>query len=187
MSEERTRLVIRDATAMSGAERAACEALWGRVWPPDPNKLEEHDPERSGMMVAYTMLLTKDGALLGVCAMEEREITANGAPHRIAALGGVAVDEAHRQQGHGSRLVRGSMEDARQRGYGFGVLWTGEQRVGFYERLGWVLLEGDLRYRWLGEERCIDSPILAAAFTPVAEQQLPAWRSGKLHLGVGGW
>jgi len=166
MSEERTRLVIRDAAEMSDAERAACEALWGRTWPPDPNEAQEHDPERVGTTVAYTMLLGDDGSLLGACALEGREITVNGAPHRIAALDGVAVDEAHRQRGYGSRVVEGWMEDARARSYGFGVLWTGEQRVGFYERLGWVLLKGDLRYRWLREERRIDGPILAAAFTP---------------------
>ena len=187
MSEERTRLVIRDAAEMSDAERAACKALWGRVWPPDLNETHEDDPERVESMVRYTMLLAHDGSLLGVCVLEGREITVNGAPHRIAALGGVAVDEAHRQRGYGSRVIEGWREDARARSYGFGVLWTGEQRVGFYERLGWVLLKGDLRYRWLREERRIDGPILVAAFTPDAAQQLPAWRSGRLHLGVDGW
>lgn len=35
MSEERARLVVRDAAEISGVERAACEALWRRTWPWD--------------------------------------------------------------------------------------------------------------------------------------------------------
>ncbi len=187
MSEERARLVVRDAAEISGVEGAACEALWRRTWPSNPDEPPEDDPEHVEAMVAYTMLLGDDGSLLAACALEEREITVNGEPHRIAALGGVAVEEAHRQRGYGTRIVRAWMEDARSRGYGFGVLWTGERRVGFYERLGWVLLEGRLSYRWLGEERRIDGPILAAAFTPFAERHLPAWRTARVHLGVGSW
>lgn len=187
VSTETTRLVVRDAAETSDAERAACEALWKRTWPPNPDEPHEHDPEFVESMVAYTMLLGEDGSLLGACVLGDREITVNGVSHRIAALGGVAVEESHRQRGYGSRIVRAWMEDARARGYGFGVLWTGEQRVGFYERLGWVLLEGDLSYRWLGEERRIDGPILATAFTSDAKQKLPVWRTARVHLGVGGW
>ncbi len=187
MSTENTRLVVRDAAEISDAERAACEALWTRTWPPNPDEPHEDDPEFVETMVAYTMVLGDDGSLLGVCALGDRKITVNGELHRIAALGGVAVEESHRGQGYGSRIVRAWMEDARARGYRFGVLWTGERRVGFYERLGWVLLEGDLSYRWLGEERRIDGPILATAFAPDVEQLLSSWRTARIHLGVGGW
>jgi GNAT superfamily N-acetyltransferase len=187
VSTETTQLVGRDAAVISDAERTACDALWTRIWPPNPDEPHEHDPEFVETRIAYTMLLRDDGSLLGACVLEEREITVNGEPYRIAALGGVVVEEAHRQRGYGSRMVRAWMDDARARGYGFGVLWTGERRVGFYERLGWVLLEGDLSYRWLGEERRIDGPILATAFTPDAKQTLPVWRTARVHLGVGSW
>jgi ribosomal protein S18 acetylase RimI-like enzyme len=122
MSSENTQLAVRDAKEISDAEREACEALWKRTWPPNPDEPNEHDPEFVETMVAYTMLLGEDGSLLGACVLGDREITVNGEPHRIAALGGVAVEESQRQRGYGSRIVRAWMEDAQARGYGFGVL-----------------------------------------------------------------
>ncbi len=122
------RLVIRDEAALTPSERAACDALWDRTWPPDPDHVD--DPELVVVPFMRALLFAGDGAdagdgpLVAACALIDRRITVDGEPVRIAGLGNVAVDEARRGRGLGGRVVRAAMDDARRRGYACGFCWA---------------------------------------------------------------
>lgn len=181
------RLIVRDDREVTAAERAACDGLWGRTWPPVPG--EAHDPAEEHRAVARVLLVGADGGLLGACELIERTVTVDGAPVAIAGLGGVAVEAAHRGRGLGSRLVRAATDAARARGYDFALLFCDAERRAFYERLGWRLLTGPISATYFGEERPIgaDALVMAAPLTPAAERRSPAWAAARLYLGIGQW
>ena len=116
------RLVVRDEAALTPSERTACDALWDRTWPPDPDHVD--DPEQVVVPFMRALLFAGDGPLVAACMLIDRGITVDGEPVRIAGLGNVAVDEARRGRGLGGRVVRAAMDDARRRGYACGFCWA---------------------------------------------------------------
>ena len=186
-------LLYRDEDALPSDARAACEGLWERTWPTPPDFVP--DPARvNGKFLR--VLLVDDGAqqdgapgvvLAGACGLLERTITVNGRSRRIAGLQGVVVEEAYRRRGHGRRMVRTALDEARGRGYAFGVLFCGAHRRTFYEGLGWRLLEGTITKTRFGEERPVDELVMALPLTPEAAGELPSWITARIHVGVGQW
>lgn len=186
------RLIVCDEWEVTGAERAACEALWERTWPTPP----DYAPDPARVDTKFLRVLLYDsgdagdaGALAGVCALLEREITVDAAPRRIAGLQGVVVEEAHRGRGHGRRIVGAALAEARARGYAFGVLFCGAHRRTFYEGMGWRLLEGPIAKTRLGAEAPIAEGdlVMALPLTPEAAAELPGWVRARIHVGVGQW
>ncbi|HEX5503955.1 MAG TPA: GNAT family N-acetyltransferase [Thermomicrobiales bacterium] len=181
------RLIVRDDREVTAAERAACDDLWTRTWPPTPG--EAPDPAEEHRAIVRILLVGEDGGLRGACELIERTITVDGAPVAIAGLGGVVVEEARRGRGLGSRLVRAAMDAARARGYDFALLFCDAERRAFYARLGWRLLTGPITATYSGEERPVEDGalVMAAPLTPAAERRWPAWAAARLYLGIGQW
>lgn len=186
------RLIVCDEREVTEAERAACQALWGRVWPPAP------DPAYHNIYLLRALLFDQAGdregsgvrgALVGACQLIEREIAVDGEAHRIAGLARVAVEEARRGRRYGTRIVAAALAEARLRGYGFGVLFCRRERRPFYDGMGWRALEGPVTMTIRGEVRPLREGGLAMALplTPVAEEQWPRWQRAPLYVGVGGW
>ena len=85
-----------------------------------------------------------DGEPIGTCLLVESEIEPN---HDVSPwLAGLFVVPEHRRKGAGAVLVRGIEDQARQRGFSRLYLYTADA-VGFYERLGWLVLD---RTSWKG-------------------------------------
>ncbi len=177
-------ILVRYADEITGRERAECEVLWQSTWPPENTELQ--GPGYEAVLVAYVLLLAKDGNLAGACSMHERWILVNNEPHRIAGLSSLVVQETHRRQGHGSRMVRAWMKTAGELGYSFGLLFCWRELWPFYERLGWSRLEGEVRYRWLDVDHLARS-VMAAPLSPGIEPQFVEWCKARVHLGVGAW
>ena len=81
---------------------------------------------------------------IGTCLLTESEIEPN---HDVSPwLAGLFVVPEHRRKGAGAVLVRAIEDQARQRGFSRLYLYTSDA-VGFYERLGWQVLD---RTSWKG-------------------------------------
>ncbi len=85
-----------------------------------------------------------DGEPVGTCLLVESEIEPN---HDVSPwLAGLFVVPEHRRKGVGAALVRAIEDQARQRKFSRVYLYTTDA-VGFYERLGWEVLD---RTNWKG-------------------------------------
>ncbi len=85
-----------------------------------------------------------DGEPIGTCLLVESEIEPN---HDVSPwLAGLFVVPEHRRKGAGAVLVRAIEDEARQRQFSRLYLYTTEAE-GFYERLGWEVLD---RTDWRG-------------------------------------
>src|SRR6516162_8759243 len=85
-----------------------------------------------------------DGEPIGTCLLAESEIEPN---HDVSPwLAGLFVVPEHRRKGAGAVLVRAIEDQARERGFSRLYLYTSDA-VGFYERLGWQVLD---RTSWKG-------------------------------------
>lgn len=90
-----------------------------------------------------------DGEPIGTCLLAESEIEPN---HDVSPwLAGLFVVPEHRRKGAGAVLVRAIEDQARQRGFSRLHLYT-RDAVGFYARLGWVVLD---RTDWKGLETAL--------------------------------
>jgi GNAT superfamily N-acetyltransferase len=85
-----------------------------------------------------------DGEPVGTCLLVESEIEPN---HDVSPwLAGLFVVPEHRRKGAGAALVRAIEDQARQREFSRVYLYTTDA-VGFYESLGWEVLD---RTNWKG-------------------------------------
>ena len=85
-----------------------------------------------------------DAEPIGTCLLVESEIEPN---HDVSPwLAGLFVVPEHRRKGAGAELVRAIEDQARRRGFSRLYLYSTET-VGFYERLGWSVLD---RTNWKG-------------------------------------
>lgn len=186
------RLLVCDEGDLTEDERAACQALWDRVWPPDPGGASKHTVRPTTFLRALLWdAVEAAGApsLVGACALEDRTIVVAGEPHRIAGLGGVAVEATCRGRDYGTRVVGAALAEARQRGFAYGVLFCLPDREPFYARMGWRRLEGELVVTVRGEDRRADQGrlVLALPLSAAAEAAWPCWRRAPIHLGQGSW
>jgi predicted N-acetyltransferase YhbS len=85
-----------------------------------------------------------DGEPVGTCLLVEAEVEPN---HDVSPwLAGLFVVPEHRRKGAGAALVRAIEDQARQREFSRVYVYTTDA-VGFYERLGWEVLD---RTNWKG-------------------------------------
>jgi GNAT superfamily N-acetyltransferase len=161
--------------------------LWHRTWPSDPNS--PFVPDFENTLIASVALLGQQEEVLGVCAWVERTITVNGAPHRIAGLSGVVVEEECRGRGYGKLLIQGAIQEVAQRGYGWAVLFCSPERQTFYEQFGWRVLKGEITQTRLGRECGIvgHDLLMALPLSEAGQAQWPQWENAPIHVGVGQW
>jgi GNAT superfamily N-acetyltransferase len=66
----------------------------------------------------------------------------NGEVVSVAGLGGVIIHRDHRGNGAGVELVSGAMRSMAGGGAPLGLLFCRPERLAFYQRLGWIPLDG---------------------------------------------
>ena len=179
------RLVVRSEGELPADERAACDALWERTWPPAPGE-PSSTPARPPR-AARVLLFDDAGALAGAASLTPQAIVVDGERVRVAGLGGVAVPEERRGRGYGSRVVAAFAGHAAASGYAWAVLSCAPRRRAFYERLGWRRLTGDLTVSEEGRSRPPLGFVMALPLTITAAARLPAWQSARIVLGPGEW
>jgi predicted N-acetyltransferase YhbS len=179
-------LIVRAEQELSRTEFAAANALWSVEWPPTP--ANERDPEQNPAVVSTVMLWDAEN-LAAVCRWIERDIEVDGQTQRIAGLAGVLVNPAYRGRGLGRQLLHAAMDDARERGYEWGVLFCGPHRRTFYEQFGWRVLEGEITQTKFSEICPTNEGdlVMALPFTSDAASAWPQWQQARIHVGVGQW
>ena len=176
---------VRDAESISAEELAWCEALWATRWP--EGSYGSDDPAYAQQRLFYVVVCVA-GERIGACLVLERTVRVDGTPQAIAGLSDVLLREAWRGRGYGTRMIRAAMDEAARRGYRQGMLFCRAQRA-FYERLGWVALEGETTTLQGGREVPTQPGdwVMIVPLTPEAEAELPRWVSARVGVGVGQW
>lgn len=87
--------------------------------------------------------LREEGRLVGHAGWVPAKVESmSGATFEVLGLGGVMVHRDRRGNGVGHRLVLGTMDRMRELGDSVAMLFCRDQRLPFYERLGWLPIHG---------------------------------------------
>ncbi len=92
-------------------------------------------------------------AIIGHVGVVVRTITTTwNWRYNVASIQGVSVAESHRHAGLAIRMIDRALDEARQRGYLYAVLFCKETLVSFYEKQGWRLTDDSVIMR--NEQDC---------------------------------
>lgn len=146
-----------------------------------------NDPARYWAPPQEHYFLTQGGEMIGHVGVYRREIAHAGGQYAVAGIAKVGLIPAARGNGLGSRLMRHVQDTLRaQATDDLGLLVTGENRLGFYGRLGWTRVAGPVIYDYAGTPRVETFPVLLLNIhlTPPAHV---AWQERPIDLGGSFW
>ena len=88
-------------------------------------------------------ILARDGdAVVGHAAIVVRTITTTwNFRYNVASVQGVCVRPEHQHSGLGKQLIQAVLEEAKQRGFPFAILYCKEPLVPYYVAQGWKLAD----------------------------------------------
>lgn len=89
--------------------------------------------------------ISMDGRLVAHAGLVTLPATVGGADIEVVGVGGVAVAPDLRGRGLARTVVAAALERARTMGPRYGLLFCRPPLVALYERLGWRLLDEDVR------------------------------------------
>ncbi|MGW1974382.1 GNAT family N-acetyltransferase [Streptomyces sp. NPDC001889] len=117
------------------------------------------------------------GRLVAHAGWAEVTMRVGDARLRLGGLGGVIVAPAFRGRGLARLVVAAAVEHTRDTGADFGLLFCLPERVPVYERLGWRLLDDEVRVEQPGGP--VRMPIPAMWIPP---RDTDAWPPGPARL-----
>jgi len=95
----------------------------------------------------WHVLVRTDGQIVTNIDIVERTGTVGGQPVRLGGVGGVTTRRAWRGHGLASAALRKAAAFMRDElGVEFGLLICDDERIPFYRRLGWQVVEGPLTF-----------------------------------------
>ena len=142
------RIIHLDATEFTPTLRAELDRMVavtfrggsqpGRVWAPPTDHF----------------LLMRGATIIGHVGVHRRDIVVGGRAWAVAGIAKVGVVAELRGQGLGSRLLAFADDTLRTGGRDdLGLLVTSENRLGYYDRLGWERIAGPVFYDDCGMAR----------------------------------
>jgi predicted N-acetyltransferase YhbS len=150
-----------DLDGIAGDETDPFGDATGLTWLPK----DEHFGVRSGdRLVAHAGLVVAP-------------VSVGDTRTKVVGLGGVIVSADQRGRGLARLVVTAAMEYARGMGPDLGLLFCWPDRAPLYQRLGWQMLEGDVR----ADQP--DGPVvmpMRGMWTPLREGA--EWPSGPVHV-----
>jgi GNAT superfamily N-acetyltransferase len=132
--------IVLDAT-ISPAQDAAVRAGLCVCFPPDRDVFCRTRAWH-GSRPAWSVLVTCEDAVVAHAGIVQRQILAGQERVWIAGIQNVFVLPEHRGLGLFRQVMSAALEEARQRGLDFGLLFCGPDIGRKYARQGWQLLEG---------------------------------------------
>ncbi|QTD56189.1 GNAT family N-acetyltransferase [Parasphingorhabdus cellanae] len=124
------------------------------------------------------VLLYVEREVRAVAGIHEREVLCDGQKTAVAGIGGVMTEPEFQGQGYGKLVMLHLVDILRTEGEcAFGLLFCEDHNVAFYDKLGWVLFEGDL----VVEQHGKTGPF-AFRNTMVLPVNEPAKRTGHIDL-----
>lgn len=128
-----------------------------------------------------------DGQMIGHVGVHRREIAHAGRRFAVAGFAKVGLRPDERGGGLGSLLMRHVQNDLRAAGRDdLGLLVTGENRLGFYGRLGWRRVAGPVTYDYDSTPREETFPVLLLPLR-LDDAALAAWLREPVDLAGSFW
>lgn len=179
------RIVLRER--IEEPQLAACGALWGREWPPNPDRIP--DPRRRRPVVGYALTLDDAGAVRGAVRILACALSVDGSPAVAAGFAGVVVEEGLRGGGHGARMAAKAVEWCAAGGWPWIALFCKPERRSFYERLGFARAEGPVVVTRHGVDGAVDEGdlFMIRPLDEAAWADLASWRGAEIRVGDGQW
>jgi len=146
-----------------------------------------NDPARYWAPPQKHYFLMRGEQLIGHVGVYRREITHAGRRYAVAGIAKVGLIPTERGGGLGSRLMQYVQDDLRtQATDDLGLLVTGENRLGFYGRLGWQRVVGPVIYDYAGTPRTETFPVLLLGLRLTAAAHT-AWQEEPIDLAGPFW
>lgn len=149
-------------------ELAAIRRLMDAAFGPEPENSFDDD-DWAHALGGVHFVLDMDERVVSHASVVARELRVAGRPLRTGYVEAVATRPALQRRGHGTRLMAAVNEHIAAE-YELGALGTGS--IGFYERLGWRVWQGQTYVRTLkGDVRTPDEDggilVLLTPFSPM--------------------
>lgn len=111
-----------------------------------------------------------------------RKCSAGGVALRVGGIAGVATLKSHRGRGYGAAVIGAAVDKMRSLGLSFGLLQCPNQRITFYESLGWRQAGVPMYYDQPDgtRHRIIENPM-------VTELGAQRWPSGDIDMNGEPW
>ncbi len=128
-----------DESRMPAAVDAAIRTLLCECFPDDVESFRR-TRHWHGCAPLYSVVLAEDGRTVGHVGVIARTIRWGTAQIMVAGIQNVAVHPSLRGRGQGARVMTQAMEEARRRGFEFGLLFCLSRLEKFYRSLGWITI-----------------------------------------------
>jgi predicted N-acetyltransferase YhbS len=144
-----------------------------------------HSRAWHGSAPTFSAVVLDGKEVIAHLGVVQREVTIGGAPANVAGIQNVAVLPDHRGRGLCRAMLTAAMDEAKQRGLDYGILFCVADSVPLYARCGW--------------KRLFDSPVVRVDLDgmekPLVEGNLPMWLplekgefpTGEVHLAGNDW
>jgi len=137
-----------------------------RCFPESPEKFQQVRVWHNTSPKFTVIYRDTSGRVLGHVAMVVRTITTTwNWRYNVASLQGVSVDEECRGGGLAQQLVVRVLEEAKQEGYLYAILFCREPLVAFYQKMGWRLADDSVVMRNME-----DNPITMKSNCPMYKE-----------------
>lgn len=135
------------------ATEAAAAALTERAYEPDELKYER----KLGIVWAKAdqrVMIYDGGELIAAAGIFRRRTVLDGEIVRMAGLGGVKTARERQGEGLGRKVVETAMQALKVSGQDdFALLFCNDDKVAFYEKLGWRVFSGKIYTEQLGKSQ----------------------------------
>lgn len=178
------RLRLLDEPDVTLDEDAAIRAGLCRCFPPD---VEIFSQTRSwhGSRPAFSLVTEEGREIVAHAGIVDREIRVGGKPVRVAGVQNVYVLPEYRGRGLFRQVMAAAMDEARQRGLEFGLLFCTPDIGAKYSRLEWHTLDERTIARI--DEQGLPCPLPeknVTMYLPLAGRPFPP---GDIHLMGNDW
>ncbi len=134
------KIEINSRREMPKVEREQVDAWVAQIFADDANNLVWSNSD-------WYVLVKLDGQMASHVGIVERTGTVNGLPVKLGGIGGVATRLDLRRHGYAGAALRTAAEFMRDElKVEFGLLVCSDQRMPYYGKLGWQLVEGPLMF-----------------------------------------
>jgi aminoglycoside 2'-N-acetyltransferase I len=132
------RIEVRRVADLTPDDMSEWEKLAAVVHPPGEKRLSAQlDWAPLESRTDYSIRLWSEGELRACAWVTQRAVTVEGRPTKVAGIRGVMTHPAYRRFGYGRLVMERAHALFADLGVDFGLLFSSEMAVPFYESLGW--------------------------------------------------
>lgn len=144
-----------------------------------------HSRAWHGSAPTFSAVILDNQEVIAHLGVVQRQVTIGGTPADVAGIQNVAVLPGYRGRGLCRAMLTAAMDEAKQRGLDYGILFCVADSVPLYARCGWrrLLDQNVVRVDTDGQEKPLVEGNLPM-WLPLGKQEFP---SGEIDLGGNDW